>query len=324
MSSFDEEWEDEVLETEVEDKIVETKTEAEYEVLEKENIPTLEIDSLMYKLLVYILGRFNPVHDGHMATVMAAIELAKANGGKALILLGDGDKKTKGTIENPLDFEFKKEIMEGRIPGIYHEYYEIEQKTVNPVTHIRSFIERNQEDSKIPYIVHLTASKAAKEGEQSDADKLGFINKYLSSEFKETHSRAIKPINTNGIEMSATAVRTFAVRHDKDEFIKQYYGVYGEDVAGQVYDKINSAYEKSPALLKLKYAKHKPPHAKSNQSSVKHKPIPAKHKGGTRKRKDTNKRISGTRKHKRTNKRISTSGTRTSETRKRIYRSISK
>ena len=308
MSSFmpvdadveDEEWEDEVLET---------KVEAEYEVLEKENIPNLEIDSLMYKLLVYILGRFNPVHDGHMATVMAAIELAKANGGKALILLGDGDKKTKGTIENPLDFEFKKEIMEGRIPSEYDGYYEIEQKTVNPVSHIRSFIERNHEDGKKPYIVHLTASKAAKEGEQSDADKLGFINKYLSSEFKETHSHAIKPINTNGIEMSATAVRTFAVHHDKDEFIKQYYGVYGKDVAGQVYDKIISAYEKSSAVLKLKYAKHKPSHAKSNQSSVKHKPTPTKHKGGTRKRKRTNKR---------TNKRTKTN------TRKRVYKSIAK
>ena len=315
MSSFDEEWdnedeewEDEILDADVEDEIVETEANTEYEVLEKEDIPILEIDILMYKLLVYILGRFNPVHDGHMATVMAAIELAKANGGKALILLGDGDKKTKGTIENPLDFELKKEIMEGRIPRKYHGYYEIEQKTGNPVSHIRSFIERNHEDGKKPYIVHLTASKAAKEGEQSDADKLGFINKYLSSEFKETHSHAIKPINTNGIDLSATAIRKDAVRLARHEFIKKYWRVYRRKMAGQVYDKIISAYEKSPAVLKLKYAKHKPSHAKSNQSSAKHKPTPAKHKGGTRKRKRTNKR---------TNKR-------TSGTRKRVYRSISK
>ena len=238
MSSFDEEWdnedeewEDEILDADVEDEILETKANTEYEVLEKEDIPILEIDILMYKLLVYILGRFNPVHDGHMATVMAAIELAKANGGKALILLGDGDKKTKGTIENPLDFELKKEIMEGRIPRKYHGYYEIEQKTGNPVSHIRSFIERNHEDGKKPYIVHLTASKAAKEGEQSDADKLGFINKYLSSEFKETHSHAIKPINTNGIDLSATAIRKDAVRLARHEFIKKYWRVYRRKMA---------------------------------------------------------------------------------------------
>ncbi len=293
LDNEDEEWDDEVLETEVD---------AEYEVLEKEDIQILEIDSSMYKLLVYILGRFNPVHDGHMATVMAAIELAKANGGKALILLGDGDKKTKGTIENPLDFELKKEIMEGRIPSNYHRYYEIEQKIGNPVSHIRSFIKRNHEDGKIPYIVHLTASKAAKEGEQSDADKLGFINKYLSSEFKETHSHAIKPIKTEGIDLSATAIRKDAVRLTKHEFIKIYLRVYGKKMAGQVYDKISEAYAKSSMPLQAKYIYRNVELPKQRNKSS------AKHKGGTRKR--TNKRRNRTRK-----------GT---KTKKRIYKSIAK
>ena len=59
MSSFDEEWdnedeewEDEILDADVEDEIVETKANAEYEVFEKEDIPILEIDILMYKLLI--------------------------------------------------------------------------------------------------------------------------------------------------------------------------------------------------------------------------------------------------------------------------------
>jgi hypothetical protein len=306
MSSFyewdneDEEWDDEVLETEVEDEILETKSNAEYEVLEKEDIQILKIDSSMYKLLVYILGRFNPVHDGHMATVMAAIELAKVNGGKALILLGDGDKKTKGTIENPLDFELKKEIMEGRIPSKYHGHYEIEQKTGNPVSHIRLFIGRNHEDGKMPYIVHLTASKAAKEGEQSDADKLAFINDYLSKEFANTHSHAINPIKTEGIDLSATAIRKDAVRLARYEFIKKYWRVYGRKMAGQVYDKINEAYAKSPMPLQAKYIE------RNDELPKKRSQMSAKHGGGTRKR--TNKRSNGTRKG----------------TRKRVYKSIAK
>ena len=291
MPKYDEEWEDEILD---DDEL---------------NTPkNLEIDNSTYTVLVYILGRFNPVHEGHMASIMAAIKLAKKNNGKALILLGDGDKKTKDTIENPLSFDFKKEIIEERIAAkykrIYERYYEIEQKTGNPISHIKEFVERNTKDGKIPYIVHLTASKAAKDGEKSDADKLGFINKYLSDAgFKETHSIAIEPTKIGDVEMSATAVRKFAVNHDKDEFVKNYYDVYGKGVAGKVYDEINDAYKKSSMLLQAKYTKRKHDGEEEVLSSS-----TKKRRGGKR----TSKRTSGTRK-----------GTKT-KTSKRVYKSIAK
>jgi hypothetical protein len=190
--------------------------------------------------------------------------------------------------------------MEGRIPSKYHGHYEIEQKTGNPVSHIRLFIGRNHEDGKMPYIVHLTASKAAKEGEQSDADKLAFINDYLSKEFANTHSHAINPIKTEGIDLSATAIRKDAVRLARYEFIKKYWRVYGRKMAGQVYDKINEAYAKSPMPLQAKYIE------RNDELPKKRSQMSAKHGGGTRKR--TNKRSKGTRKG----------------TRKRVYKSIAK
>jgi hypothetical protein len=284
MSSFmpvdDEEWEDEILDDD-----------------ELNTQKILEIDNSTYTVLVYILGRFNPVHRGHMASIMAAIKLAKKNNGKALILLGDGDKKTKGTIENPLSFDFKKEIIEKRIAAeyknIYEGYYEIEQKTGNPISHIKEFVERNTKDGKMPYIIHMTAAKAAKEGEKSDADKLEFINKYLlDAGFKQTHSIAIEPLKTEGIEMSATAVRKFAVNHDKGEFIEQYSGVYGEEQAGQVYDEINNAYKNSSMILKAKYAKRTHDGEEVISSSTK------KRRGGKRKSERKNKKKRKTQRYK--------------------------
>jgi hypothetical protein len=99
--------------------------------------------------------------------------------------------------------------------------------------------------------------------------------------------------------MSATAVRKFAVNHDKDEFIEQYSGVYGEGMTGKVYDEINDAYKKSSIPLQAKYTKRK--HYEEEASSTK------KRRGGKR----TNKRRNRTRK-----------GTKTKKTSLQIHRQV--
>lgn len=252
----------------------------------------LVIDKLLQKLFIYTVGRGNPPHEGHMATIMAAIELAKTYNGKALILLGNGAANTIGTIENPLDFTLKKAIIEAHIPKEYASFYEIQMMSKFPTSDIIMFVGKHKDDTRTPYIFHLTANKAGKGNEKSDSEKLAFINKYLKKDAGfETGSHAITPKKTEDEDISATSIRKFAVNQTKEAFIEKYSDFYG-DMVGTVYDTINAAYEKSSVKLKQDYIydESKPTPSKKVRSG-----------GGTRKRK--NKRKGGTRKHK--NKRTS-------------------
>ena len=139
----------------------------------------LVIDKLLQTLFIYTVGRGNPPHEGHMATIMTAIELAIQYNGKALILLGNGAANTIGTIENPLDFTLKKAIIEAHIPKKYASFYEIQMMSKFPTSDIIMFVGKYKDDTRTPYIVHLTANKAGKGNEKSDSEKLAFINKYL-------------------------------------------------------------------------------------------------------------------------------------------------
>ena len=235
------------------------------------------------QLFVYAVGRGNPPHEGHMATIMTAIELARKHNGKALILLGNGAAKTIGTIENPLDFALKKAIIEAHIPKEYVSFYEIQMMSKFPTSDIIMFVGKYKDDTRTPYIVHLTADKAGKGNEKSDSEKLAFINKYLKEAGFETGSHAITPTQNEDEDMSATSIRKFAVNQTKEAFIEKYAGFYG-DITGTVYDTINTAYEKSSGKLKQEYIynESKPTASKKVRSG-----------GGTRKR----KRV--TRKHKR-------------------------
>ena len=256
----------------------------------------LVIDKLLQKLFIYTVGRGNPPHEGHMATIMAAIELAIQYNGKALILLGNGAANTIGTIENPLDFTLKKAIIEAHIPKEYASFYEIQMMSKFPTSDIIMFVGKHKDDTRTPYIYHLTANKAGKGNEKSDSEKLAFINKYLKKDAGfETGSHAITPKKTEDEDISATSIRKFAVNQTREAFIEKYSGFYGEDMAGTVYDTINTAYEDSEKQLKEKYLYNESKPTSSKKARFGggiRKGGTRKHKSGTRKRK--NKRKGGT------------------------------
>lgn len=270
----------------------------------------LSIDKGTQKLVIYTVGRGNPLHEGHMATIMMAITLAVQNNGIALILLGDGPKDTKGTIENPLDFPLKEEIIKQHIPRMYKPYYAIRKKTDLPIRDIEEFIEekKNKGDSREPFVVHLTADKEGKGNEKSDSKKLEFINEGLKAKFK-TSSYVIKPTEMGGEEMSATSIRKFAVNKSKGAFIHKYGGFYGEAMAGTVYDKIIESMKISSPKLKAKYQEGKrdaeeleeEEEGEVQRSSKRARLGNGTPNGGTRKLK--NKRKGITRKRKNKNKR---------------------
>jgi hypothetical protein len=245
------------------------------------------------KLFIYTVGRGNPPHEGHMATITMAIILAMQNGGIALILLGDGSKDTKGTIENPLEFDLKKEIIEQHIPHEYKSYYAIRQKSVSPIGDIEKFIEekKNKGDSRIPFVVHLTADKEGKGNEKSDRKKLEFINEGLEKKGFETDSYVIEPTEMGGEEMSATSIRKFAVNKTREEFIDKYRGFYGEAMAGTVYDIIIGSIQNSTGKLLSKYRKVTQEQEETPRSTKK-----ARSGGGTRNKKRKRKGITKKRK----------------------------
>jgi hypothetical protein len=276
------------------------------------------------KLVIYTVGRGNPPHEGHMATIMMAIIFAMENGGIALILLGDGSKDTKGTIENPLDFKLKQKIIEAHIPHQYKPYYAIRQKSASPIGDIKKFIEEKNETNATTFVVHLTADKAAKLGEKSDREKLSFINEGLSKAEFETGSYVIQPTEMGGKEMSATSIREFVVNENREAFIEKY-GEFYRDKAQKVYNTIKLAYKKSPLKLKAKYRKVKPEEEEEEELEEEEleeeeelKPElkkarlgeetpnggTRKHKSGTRKRKNKRKGVTRKRKgkHKRTSR----------------------
>jgi hypothetical protein len=296
--------EDEVPEVD-EDKLRDEDEDNDIALL-MQTIPDFKIpDNIL--LLIYTLGRYNPVHKGHMASIMTAIKLAKKNKGKALILLGNGAAGAKR--DNPLSFDLKQRIIMKHIDRRYNDSYELIEKT-SPVSDVKSFISKSammDKDKRTPYIVHLTAKKEAKPDEKPDEEKLKFINEYLKKAGYTTYSLAITPTKIEGKDMSATSVRKFANEKDFKEFAVKYGKFYGE-MTKEVYYAIRSA-----NLEDIKpVSKHKgyTPYS-GNRTSAKFK-TPT-HNDGTRK---GGKRKSGTHKNKNKRKGITK--------KRKPYKSISK
>jgi len=229
---------------------------------------------------------------------MTAIKLAKKNKGKALILLGNGAAGAKR--DNPLSFDLKQRIIKKHIDPRYDNSYELIEKK-SPVSDVKSFISNSaimDKDRRTPYIVHLTAKKEAKPGEQPDEEKLKFINDYLKKAGYTTYSLAISPTKLEGKDMSATSVRKFANEKDFKEFAVKYGKFYGE-MTKEVYYAIRSANLEDIKPVSKKQKGDTP--YSGNSSSAKFKPPTigvGTRKFGTRK---GGKRKSGTRnkKHKR-------------------------
>ena len=71
----------------------------------------------------YFIGRLNPPHNGHIAALHSLIIMARDDNSFPLILLGNGpqskscskDQQTTNKLDNPIDFELKKEFIQYKL-----------------------------------------------------------------------------------------------------------------------------------------------------------------------------------------------------------------
>ena len=220
--------------------------EEEYDV---EEINVTETNGQSKKLF-YFIGRLNPPHNGHIAALRTLVELANNANSVPLILLGSGPKQKNGdksTMDNPISFETKKQLIESKIPGVEGTDYIIQEMT-NPAKDVSNYVSSqigNVSDLQDIEISHIAG------GKDEDATKLAFALKSAEN----TASRlapnatviasveAIEPeVTDTGSAMSATKVRKDAYKTILNgngfEEWNTKYGVFYGPMAQNIYTEI--------------------------------------------------------------------------------------
>ena len=189
------------------------------------NEPTLPITGEIKEMNVYyFIGRLNPPHAGHIKTLKSLIETAKKTNGKVIILLGSGPNKGARTLDDPLDFELKRQVVIALLGDDYTSYQreidiiEMDKAAVQITDIIQQDI--NSINDIIIKIIKTFRFSSTKEG---DDKKLNWIETAIKKrEFTAPNGDKIT-INTNviginpsetstGKAMSATQVRKDALR----------------------------------------------------------------------------------------------------------------
>jgi hypothetical protein len=190
------------------------------------------------KLTIYFfIGRMNPPHAGHEASLRQLMEMAMGEHSIPLILAGSGPKGER-TLDNPLSFITKQRVLKYRLSG---SLCEIREKT-NPVGDVLNWAEeimRNTGQTVVEFKL-VTGDKG------ENATKLsGILNSIVKYAQKKGidakgSSVAIRAVSTNGVEMSATQVRKDALKayvSGDGSFHAKYSGYYGphtENVFGEI------------------------------------------------------------------------------------------
>ena len=86
---------------------------------EKQNSLTIKSNE---RNVYYFIGRLNPPHAGHIKTLKSLIETAKKTNGKVIILLGSGPNRGVRTLDDPLDFETKRQVVIALLGETYTSY----------------------------------------------------------------------------------------------------------------------------------------------------------------------------------------------------------
>ena len=202
------------------------------------------------KKLFYFIGRLNPPHNGHIAALRALVELANKANSVPLILLGSGPKQTNGdksTMDNPISFETKKQLIESKIPGVEGTDYIIQEMT-NPAKDVSNYVSSqigNVSDLQDIEISHIAG------GKDEDATKLAFALKSAENTASRlapnatvtAYVEAIEPaVTETGSAMSATKVRKDAyntILNSKGfEEWNTKYGVFYGQMAQNIYEEI--------------------------------------------------------------------------------------
>jgi len=157
--------------------------------------------------IYYFIGRLNPPHPGHIATLIQMIEMANANNSVALIILGSGPKRER-TMDNPIPYETKKAFLRYILPKKLK--YSIMQMTTG-LADVEQWYQSVLSHIKPPTCVDFIRFA----GDKGDnATKLQYMDTHLSKMPKCTSGTiAIPPIMANAsTELSATAVRKTAYK----------------------------------------------------------------------------------------------------------------
>jgi nicotinamide mononucleotide adenylyltransferase len=165
-------------------------------------------------VICYFIGRLNPPHPGHIKSLQKTVSLA-GNTYPALILLGSGGAK-KGTLENPISFELKREFIEYKIPGAGSKYIiqEMGKTAEQIIQHIDQILARHP-DARHIQIIHVAGEKG------DDATKLNYLEpivvEYTRSKIQradatvEFITHAVAPEQSSSVDLpkdlSATQVR---------------------------------------------------------------------------------------------------------------------
>ena len=202
------------------------------------------------KKLFYFIGRLNPPHNGHIAALQELVNLAKESNSVPLILLGSGPTQKNGdkrTMDNPISFETKKQLIESKLLGVQGRDYIITEMA-NPSKDVSEYVSTQLGDSSDLQDIQITHIAG---GKDDDATKLSFVLKSAEN----TASRlvpnatvtasveAIEPeVTDTGSAMSATKVRKDAYKTILNgngfEEWNTKYGVFYGPMAQNIYTEI--------------------------------------------------------------------------------------
>ena len=200
--------------------------------------------------IYFTIGRFNPLHPGHIAMIYQMIDIAihnsqqSENPFKIIIFAGSGPKNNDKTTEkdavlnilnNPILFSQKKEIIEAILALKYDETFvkdNIEILEMGFVPQQLSVVMQASVD-KEPSITIRSFRVAGDKDGGTDVIKSNYVEDYLKKFAGEKFNYipdvlSIEAVNIGENPASATRVRVDALRMDQEAFIGTYLGQYME------------------------------------------------------------------------------------------------
>jgi hypothetical protein len=204
----------------------------------------------------FFIGRGNPVHDGHeyaMVQMLNMVIEAQQNGSHSigLILLGSGPNGGERTMDNPITFELKADIIRGKLAsenynnrkGFKEGRDYIIQRMTNPARDVSNFVKEGlPDDIELDVkVIHIAGDKGG------DVGKLNFIEKPVrgslpaAAAFSFGSSGLVPKKSASGKDMSATEVRKdayIAYLQNNPKLWKDKYRWFYGDLTDRVYDEI--------------------------------------------------------------------------------------
>jgi len=228
--------------------------------------------------IYFTVGRFNPLHPGHITLMFVMIDTAISSGNpyKIIIYAGSGPKNNNKTLEkdailnilnNPISFLEKKAIIEAILilkytQNFVSDYIEIIEMGFVPKQLSEVMLEIHASNSGITISSFRTAGDKPTEQEGvDDYDKSNYVEAYLRKFAEENNITYISgglriPAANAGAgseAASATTVRLDALHMSRAVFINTYLPAYEglfegiidirgklEQIIGGIYDGINS------------------------------------------------------------------------------------